>query len=215
MVTGKPEHSSQIFQPDVGAGAVFEAARILNSFREELADYGDLTFNPGIIVGGTTAAYDEQTSAGSAFGKNNVIAKIVEISGDLRALTAAELKHAKDRMQEIVSNNLPHTSATLTIGEGYPPLAPLAGNLALLRAYSEVSEDLGYGPVAAVNPRNAGAADISFTAGYVNRALDGLGLMGSGGHTRDEIADMSSLEKNTAKAAILIFRLAEQYKQDR
>lgn len=211
-VTGKPAHSSQIFQPEVGAGAIFEAARILNAFREQLAGYGDVTFNPGIVVGGTTATYDQNTSSGTAFGKNNVIAKTVEISGGLRTLTADELQHAKQTMQAIVSDNLPHTSASLTIGEGYPPLAPMPGNRELLASYSKASEDLGFGPVVAVNPRNAGAADISFTAGHVDSALDGLGLMGRGGHTRDEVADISSLEKNAAKAALLIFRLANHDK---
>jgi len=72
-----------------------------------------------------------------------------------------------------------------------------------------VSESLGYGPVVAVNPRNAGAADISFTADHVDMALDGLGLMGSGGHTKDEVADMTSFNKNMHKAAILIYRLGQ------
>ena len=35
-VTGKPAHSSQIFRQDIGYGAMFEAARILNAFRETL-----------------------------------------------------------------------------------------------------------------------------------------------------------------------------------
>ncbi len=207
-VSGKAAHSSQIFQADVGAGAIFEAARILNEFREQLAGYGDLTFNPGLIVGGTRIEAMDAPATKSGFGKNNVIAKTVEVSGGLRALTQDELKHAKLTMHKIVADNLPHTSAKLTIGDGYPPMAPSEGNKKLLGIYSEVSESLGYGPVIAVNPRNAGAADISFTAGHVEMALDGLGLMGSGGHTRDEVADMESLVINAQKAAILMHRLA-------
>lgn len=76
--------------------------------------------------------------------------------------------------------------------------------------YHQVSVDLGYNPVEAVNPRNAGAADISFAAGHVDMALDGLGLMGSGGHTKDEIADMTSFDKNMHKAAVLLYRLSLQ-----
>lgn len=218
-VSSKTAHSSQIFQPKIGPGAIFETARILNAFREQLAGYGDLTFNPAIITGGTQSSYDPSQHSGFAFGKNNVIAKTVEVSGGLRALSADELRHAKTTMTRIVADNLPHTQAQLVIGEGYPPLAPSAGNRALLAAYSAVSEDLGYGPVVAVNPRNAGAADISFTAGHVDQALDGLGLMGRGGHTRQEAADISSLAKNTQKAALLIYRLglhshAEMKKHD-
>lgn len=208
-VTGNPAHSSQVFTEKVGYGAVYEGARILNTFREKLSDYGNLTFNPGVILGGTTADYDPQTATGSAFGKSNVVSKILKVRGDIRALSPEELAHAKQTMQEVTQQNLPGTKATLLIGEGYPPMAPTAGNYKLLGIYSDVSESLGYGTVKAVNPRNAGAADISFAADHVEMALDGLGLMGSGGHTKDEKADMDSLDKNTKKAAILIYRLSK------
>jgi len=210
-VTGKPAHSSQIFQPDVGYGAVFETARILNAFREHLAGFGELTFNPGMIVGGTTLDYEKSTATGQAFGKNNVIAKTAKVTGGIRALTAKELQNAQQVMQEITSDNLSHTTATLKFGDGYPPMAPSAGNKKLLAMYSDISESLGYGAVKAVNPRNAGAADISFSSDLVDAALDGLGLMGSGGHTKDEVADISSLQKNAQKAAILIYRLSEDF----
>jgi glutamate carboxypeptidase len=209
-VTGKPAHSSQIFSEEVGYGAVFEAARILNAFREKLAGVGDITFNPGLIVGGTETTIDQSNAKGEAYGKNNVVAKTVMVKGGIRTLTHAEFDHTKQMMQAIVKQNLPQTSATLVIGEGYPPMAPTDGNRALLALYSDVSESLGYGPVIAVNPRNAGAADISFAADHVEMALDGLGLMGSGGHTKDEVADISSFSKNIHKAAILIYRLSQR-----
>ena len=46
-VTGKPAHSSQIFRDDIGYGAVYELARIVNAFREKMAGEAHLTFNPG------------------------------------------------------------------------------------------------------------------------------------------------------------------------
>ena len=91
-------------------------------------------------------------------------------------------------------------------------MAPTDANRKLLALYSNVSEDLGYGEVIAVDPRKAGAADISFVAEHVDMALDGLGLMGAGGHTKDEVADMSSFKKNIQKAAILMHRLSVSYK---
>jgi len=68
--------------------------------------------------------------------------------------------------------------------------------------------------VVAVNPRKAGAADISFVADHVAMALDGLGLMGKGGHTKDEVADMTSFGKNIEKAALLIHRLGQKGMQE-
>lgn len=209
-VAGKPAHSSQIFTDNVGYGAIFETARILNSFREQLAGVGNITFNPGLIAGGTEVEVQPENSIVQGFGKTNVVAKEVTVKGGIRTLTADELVKAKKVMQEVASNNLAHTSATLTFADGYPPMAPTDQNYALLKMYSDVSESLGYGPVAPVNPRNAGAADISFAADHVDMAIDGLGLMGDGGHTKDEVADMSTFAQNMHKAAILLYRLGEK-----
>ncbi len=75
-VTGLPAHSSQIFTERVGAGAVFETARILAAFYRELAVEKDLTFSPGVIVGGTEVEFDPELGSGTAFGKTNVVAQI-------------------------------------------------------------------------------------------------------------------------------------------
>ena len=209
-VKGRPAHSSQIFSDDIGYGAIFETARILNEFREQLAGVGNLTFNPGVLLAGTTVDYDALNTTGEAFGKRNVVAQTATVTGGIRAQTPEELENAKKVMHQIAKKNLLHTSANLVIGDGYPPMAPRQSNYDLLAIYSDISESLGYGKVTAVNPRNAGAADISFTAGYVDMAMDGLGLMGSGGHTKDEVADMTSFAKNMHKAAILMYRLSKQ-----
>src|SRR5262249_25273435 len=43
-VEAKTGHSGQIFKPDMGSGAIFEAARIINQFYEELHNEKYLTF---------------------------------------------------------------------------------------------------------------------------------------------------------------------------
>ncbi len=208
-VKGKPAHSSQIFTDENGDGAIFEAERILNEFRVQLRHEKLLTFNPGLIAGGTRVTQQGDKSNYGVFGKTNVIAKDTLVKGGIRAVSPEQLEQAKAMMQTIVSQNLRHTSAILEFQPGYPPMAQTPANLNLLALYSRVSEDLGYGIITAVDPRNAGAADISFAASHVDMSLDGLGLMGSGGHTKDEVADMSSLAKNMKKAAILIYRLSQ------
>jgi glutamate carboxypeptidase len=208
-VKGKPAHSSQIFTDENGDGAIFETARILNEFRVQLQHEKLLTFNPGLIAGGTRVIQQGDKSNYSAFGKNNVISKDTLVRGGIRAVSPEQLERAKVIMQNIVSQNLRHTSAVLAFQPGYPPMAQTLANLNLLALYSQVSEDLSYGKITAVNPRNAGAADISFAASHVDMSLDGLGLMGSGGHTKNEVADMSSFAKNMHKAALLIYRLSQ------
>ena len=206
-VKGKPAHSSQIFNAENGYGAVFEAARILDAFREKLAGRPHLTFNPGVIVGGTSVEYNDEASRGTAFGKSNVIAEHTVVTGDLRALTLEQFAETKASMQEIVAASLSRTSATLTFDDGYPPLAPTPGNERLLALYDRASQDVGGGPVSAVDPDKAGAADVSFVSPQVPMILDGLGLMGSGGHTVDETADLATLPVMVKRMAVLLSRL--------
>lgn len=206
-ITGKAAHSSQIFTESIGDGAIFEMARILNEFRQSLSTIDDLTINPGLVIGGTTTSAIQNSTA-SAFGKNNVIAKSVKVTGDIRAISSTQLQQTKKIMTAIIRNNLPHTGSDIIFHTGYPPMPPTAMNKKLLGLYSQISEDLGYGKVVAVNPRKAGAADISFAASYVDMSLDGLGLMGDGGHTINEVADMTSFSKNSHKAVLLIYRLS-------
>jgi glutamate carboxypeptidase len=207
-VTGTPAHSSQVFSPEIGPGAIFEAARLLNAFREQLSGEAHLTFNPGAIVGGTDADLDPTAAKGSAFGKTNVVAEHAVVTGDLRALTPAQFDHAMATMRAIVAKTSPHTSATLTFDEGYPPLAPTAGNDRLLALYDAASRDLGLGPVSAVSPDKAGAADVSFVASEVPMILDAVGLKGHDDHTVGETADLRTLGVQTKRAVLLLDRLA-------
>ncbi len=111
-------------------------------------------------------------------------------------------------MTAIVTSQLPGSESELTFTDGYPPLAPSDGNKRLLALYDSASRDLGAGAVTAVDPAAAGAADISFTAGLVDMALDGLGLMGEGGHTVNETADLETLSSQAKRAALLMHRLS-------
>jgi len=208
-VSGTPAHSSLIFRDEVGDGAAFEMARILDGFRRELEGERYLTFNPGVGLVGTRVNYDDTHSSGDAFGKANVIAEHGLVTGDLRTLTIDQLASAKSRMEAIVARHLPGTSAEIEFTDGYPPLAPTDGNRRLLSLYDQASRDLGSGTVSAVDPDAAGAADISFTAGRVVMALDGLGLMGEGGHTVRETADLTTLPSQTKRAAVLMYRLRD------
>lgn len=207
-IKAKPAHSSQIFRADIGSGAIYEAARILNAFREELKGEEYLTFNPGVILGGTSVEFDAPQSRGTAFGKENVVAEHAVVAGDLRTLSADQLARVQQKMRDIVSRSLPHAQATITFDEGYPPLAPTEGNRKLLALYDQASRDVGAGAVSAVTPDRAGAADVSFVAGHVKMVLDGVGLMGHSDHTVDETADLHTLPSQTKRAAVFLYRLS-------
>lgn len=205
-VSGRRNHSSGIFRDHVGAGAIFEAARILDGFYSHVRGEQYLTFNPGVILGGTAVEYDADDVRGTVSGKTNIVAQDVIVHGGIRTISEEQLSRAKEKMEAIVAQNLPHTSATITFDEGYPPMPPTDGNVALLQRLSEVSEDLGYGPIQPHDPGARGAADVSFVAPYVD-GIDGLGPHGSGGHTVEETMDTRTLPRAIARAAVLLLRL--------
>jgi len=208
-VTGNPAHSSQIFSEAIGAGAIYETSRILNEFYIQLAKEKDLTFNPGFIIGGTNLNPDADGTGGHVSGKTNVVSQETIVRGDLRAVSLEQLKNAKETMKTIVSQNYPKTNAELTFSAGgYPPLSLTEGNTKLLGYFNTVSEDLGFGSVVAVNPRNAGAADISFTSEHVEMAIDGLGLTGGGDdHTINETGNLNTVATQAKITAVLMYRL--------
>lgn len=206
---GRPAHSSGIFGPEVGAGAIFEAARILDGFYDEVRGEQYLTFSAGIILGGTEVEYDSSEAAGTAFGKTNVVPERVVVDGGLRTISDEQRERAQAAMREVVARHLPHTSATITFREGYPAMPPTEGNRNLLSAYASINEALDAGRMKVLDPSKRGAADISFVAPYVDAALAGLGPHGGAGHTRDEFMDLSTLPLVIKRSAILIYRLTQ------
>ena len=203
-VTARTGHSAGVFGRD-GFGALYEAARVVNAFREQLIE-PDLTFNAATMVAGTSAQWNDAESQGQAFGKTNVIPRDAQVRGDLRYLTAEQGARARERMQAIVEQSLPGTRSRISFHENYPPMAPTPGNLKVLEAYSRASADAGLGEIAPFPPGQRGAGDVQFVAPHVD-SLDGLGAAGGGAHTPDEWLDISSIERGAIRAALLIYRL--------
>ncbi|MCK5040981.1 MAG: M20/M25/M40 family metallo-hydrolase [Sphingomonadales bacterium] len=208
-VTGKRAHSAGIFRDAIGAGAIFEASRILNAFYEEVRGEEYLTFNPGIILGGTNVEADFEHSTGTAFGKTNVVAQTVKVSGGLRFLSEEQKTRARARMREIVAKNLPQTSAEITFEDRYPAMSPTEGNMQVFEILRKINADLNYLPLSPVDPGQRGAGDISFVAPYIS-GIDALGPSGRFGHTIYEELDMRTIEPMTKRAALLIYRLINQ-----
>jgi len=204
--TGKTGHSGRVFSDTYGSGAIFEAARILNAFHEEVRGPEYLSFNPGIILGGTEVAYDRATASGDAYGKTNVIPNSVTVHGGLRFISEEQKDQARERMRQIVAQNLPQTTAEITFNDGYPAMSPKPANDSLMVIYDEISRALGYGPIEPLDPSRRGAADISFVADGME-ALSGLGPHGWGAHSEDDRLYLSSLPIATARAAVLMYRL--------
>ena len=205
--TGRTGHSSGVFNDTLGYGAIYEAARILDSFRRELPE-PNLTYNVGVIAGGTPAAIDAEGFNVTASGKTNIVASTAIARGDLRTLTPEQDERVRAEMQAIVADHLPRTDAELAFAEnGYPPMAPSEGNRALLARLNAVNRDLGLPEMAEYDPARRGAADSGFVAADVD-TLGGLGVSGGAAHAEGEWVDLDSLVRQSQRAAVLISRLS-------
>jgi glutamate carboxypeptidase len=206
-VTGKTGHSSGVFTPGAGYGAIYEAARILNQFRETLSTEKYLTFNPGIIIGGSDIEYNDATSKGAAIAKTNIISPAVTVTGDLRFLTEDQKDRARVKMKEIVAQNLAQTSAKISFVDGIPSMAPTEGNNQVLSVINSISMDMGAGATVAGDPGSRGAGDISYVAAFVD-CIDGLGASGRGAHAPGETIHLNQLPFLIKRAALTIYRLS-------
>ena len=87
-------------------------------------------------------------------------------------------------------------------------MAPSEGNKALLAKLNAVNATLGLPEMPAGDPANRGAGDISFVA-FID-GLVGLGMAGEGSHAPGETADLTSLDRQAKRAALLITRLSKE-----
>jgi glutamate carboxypeptidase len=205
--TGKPAHASMLGSERVGYGAIYESARVVNDIRMKLLRGHSLTINPAVSAGGSEVRAGTSPGAEEASGKTNVVPEHAVIRGEIRALTPKQLERVKSALRTLAAHSLPGTHSDIRFVDGVPPLAPSAGNHRLLSVFSQASEAVGMGPVTAVDPMRAGAADVSYTARYLPAAIDGLGLPGTGVHTRNETADLRLLSLLTQRAAVFLYRM--------
>ncbi len=205
FVYGTQAHSSGIFGEKAGYGSIYEAARIVDSFRVSLSKEPNLTFNPGIFAGGTTLI--DSVDNVKIYGKDNIIASRTTVMGDLRFLGEQQRREARVKMKAIVENgNLPGTRAEIFFTDGIPSMAPTEANYKLQTEINQVNIDMGLGELVANKPMERGAGDISFIADYIP-SLDGLGPNGSGSHAPGEVMNIKQFPVLIQRAAIFMYRL--------
>ncbi len=204
-VEGKQAHSSGVFGA-AGYGAIYEAARIVNSFRETLSKEQYLTFNPGLFMGGSELNYQENAQSGTVSGKTNIISPKTVVIGDLRFISETQKENARNTMRQIVGQSLPGTKASIQFSDGIPAMSPTEGNAKLAVQLSAVSEAMGLGKVNPGNPGSRGAGDISYVAQYLD-CLDGLGASGRGAHAPGETINLKEYPLLIQRTAVFLYRL--------
>jgi glutamate carboxypeptidase len=205
-VTAKTGHSAGVFTDSSGYGAIYEAARVINTFREQLSSEKYLTFNPGLIAGGSEIKVDPQDARAEALGKTNIISPAATVTGDLRFLSEDQKNAAREKMKAIVASSLAGTHSSISFTDGLPAMEPTPGNLRLVSALDKVTQDMGIGETVAGDPGARGAGDISDIAQYLD-CLDGLGASGNGAHRAGETINLKEYPLLIQRAAVFIYRL--------
>lgn len=205
--TGETGHSAGIFNERMGYGAIYELARILDDFRTQLPE-PYLTYNVGMVLGGSSVNVDAAGNNGTATGKDNVVAPAAYASGDIRTISNEQTERVERKMQAIVAQHLAKTGATITFGEGYPAMAPTEASRALLKMLNGANASLGFAAMPELDPMKRGAGDISFVADVVP-GLAGVGATGEGAHAPGETLDLSTQPINTKRDAVLMYRLTK------
>ncbi|MGV3684345.1 MAG: M20/M25/M40 family metallo-hydrolase [Daejeonella sp.] len=208
-VEAKTGHSAGIFSEGAGYGAIYEAARIISEFRTQLANEKYLTFNPGLIAGGSEISVDRAAARVEAVGKTNIISPAAYVAGDLRFISQAQRDRAREKMRAIVAQSLNGTKSTISFSDGLPAMEPSEGNYRLVRFLDSVTKDMGIGPTKAGDPGSRGAGDISDIAKYVD-SLDGMGASGGGAHKPGETINLKEFPYLIQRAAIMIYRLTRE-----
>jgi glutamate carboxypeptidase len=205
--TGETGHSSGIFSEHMGYGAIYELSRILDAFRTKLPEQ-NLTFNVGMVVGGTQISVDDAGNNATAAGKDNIVAPTAYASGDIRTISNEQTQRVEQKMRDLVAEHLAKTGATIEFGEGYPAMAPTEENRALLKLLNHANKELGFGEMPELDPMKRGAGDIAFVTDLVP-GIAGVGATGEGAHAPGETVDLKAQAINTKRDAVLMWKLSQ------
>lgn len=150
-------------------------------------DIQDISFNAGIIQGGTGA---------------NVVAEYASCDCEFRYFDEALRVPLMDKIREICSEPVVKgVTASVTFGSPHPAIDLTPKSQILLDMAMEIAMAMG---TPMYYERTGGAGDIAIAGQAGIGVLDGLGLRGDGVHTTAERADVSNIEQKIAFAARMI-----------
>lgn len=186
-IKGKAAHSSKCNE---GSSAIAEAAYKIIEF-ERMKNPDGLTFNCGVIEGGTVA---------------NTVPAQCSFQVDIRFATEKEEKEAREIVQRICNTSYV-SGCTCNVKEisNRPPMEYSEKNFLLLDKINEIYKQNGLQPL---KPRKAaGGSDAAYMTVYGIPCLDNIGVVGGGLHSIDEYSILSSIAdsaKYMAAATYLI-----------
>lgn len=182
-VTGRAAHAGADHAK--GINAIEELARQILTI-QGFTDYASgTTFNVGLVGGGT---------------RTNVVPAEAWAEIDVRVVTSGETARVEAQMQSL-RTHLPGATLQITGGFDRPPMERTPEIAALFAKAQSLAAGMG---IRLTEAGTGGASDGNFTAALGVPTLDGMGVVGDGGHSVDEYAVISSLPERAALLAAML-----------
>jgi glutamate carboxypeptidase len=173
---------------DKGASAIVELAHKIIAVNKLTDKDRGLTFNCGVITGGTVA---------------NAVADSASVVIDMRYLTAADGAEGLESLRKIAAESvIPGTSCEVSnLRERFTPMEVTEGNLKLYEIVRQQGEKLG---LAVEKKVGGGASDAGWTVRAGAPSLCAMGARGSFNHSDREFIELDSLVERTKLLALSI-----------
>ena len=190
-VTGRAAHSSDCANPQsVSVNASAEAAHKIIEL-EKYKDHHGLTFNCGVIKGGTTA---------------NAVPDACSVVVDIRFATEEQRLEAERIVNEVAAHAyIKGSSCTVELISARDAMPPSAKNDALYERMNEVFAETG---LSALTRRHAnGGSDAAYTTMAGIPTLECLGTIGDRVHSKEEMGYLASLASSAKRLVALVMKL--------
>jgi glutamate carboxypeptidase len=170
---------------DEGINAIEELAHQVLTI-QGLTDYkAGTTLNVGVVRGGT---------------RSNVVPEQAWARIDVRVVSEEEAAHVDARMRGL-SPHLAGTSLEISGGVNRPPMVRTPEIAALYAQAEALAAEMGF---QVTETGSGGGSDGNFTAALGIPTLDGMGVVGDGGHAVHEHVAISSMPERAALLAAMI-----------
>ena len=182
-VRGVESHAG--LDPESGASAVDEIARLVLELHAAADQAAGTTVNVGVLRGGT---------------RSNVVAGSAHADVDVRVRSVAAQQH----IDELLHGLAPHDSrAEVRVRGGWnrPVMEPSAAIASVYALARRGAQRLGF---ELAETSVGGASDGNFAAAMGLPVLDGLGAVGGGAHARHEHVTVGGMVERAALAAAVI-----------
>jgi glutamate carboxypeptidase len=171
--------------PESGASAVDEIARLVLQLHAAADPAAGTTVNVGVVRGGT---------------RSNVVAGTARADVDVRVRSVAAQGHIDELLQGLTPHD-PRAEVAVRGGWNRPVMEPNAAISSVFALARRAAEQLG---LQLRETSVGGASDGNFAAAMGLPVLDGLGAVGGGAHARHEHVTVSGMVERAAVAAAVI-----------